>query len=107
MKLETIHELDGDFMGNVIGFYCLGHHDAKLFYEEAFEEWKQYVLEHYDEIESEEVPVPFHVNDVKVCYYRYPTEDELDKGWYESDMEFIYYKEFVEGLAPITSVTFD
>ncbi len=106
IEINLLHEMEGEFLGDVVGFYCHGHPDKQRFYSLVIVEWEEYQADrvecgYIDEIAS----FPFATTDIKQCWYRHPTDEELEEGEADSEMEFVLFDAEGEGLTPITFVS--
>lgn len=106
IDLLNIYEVDTEWTGDLIGYYCLGHVDKELFYRVAYNEYEENAIELYENGYTDDKNYrPFSVERVKHTWYRLPTEKELEDGDYVED-EFVFSKKFEEGLEPITYMDF-
>jgi hypothetical protein len=99
VDLSNIYEVDAEWTGDLIGYYCLGHVDKELFYRVAYNEYE-------DECIDDKDYRPFDVGRVKHLWYRLPTEKELEKGHYV-ERQFVLSENFEDGLEPITYMDFN
>jgi hypothetical protein len=40
LDIQPLHEVDGNWVGNTIGYFCNGHFDKQQFFEQAIAEWR-------------------------------------------------------------------
>jgi hypothetical protein len=107
VDLSNIYAVDTEWTGDLIGYYCLGHVDKELFYRVAYNEYEEMAIELYEygSVEDKDYR-PFDVTRVKHLWYRLPTEEELEDGDYV-EREFVFSKNFEDGLNPITYMDFE
>jgi hypothetical protein len=88
---------------SLMGYYAKGHVDIDKFFRYAIADYSDYC----EEEDEEDNSVPFSPLDIKHVWVRYPTEFELEEGYYEYEEQFIITNERVKGFEAMTYLGFN